>query len=710
MEGKERSGKLKIPNPETPKSSKKRVSKKQKQQKQKQQKQSGAKQGKKFIIAVPTNNKPRLADGIGDYEHIMRKHNFLSSTNAVMTQIFKLHKYDGEKAKFNTYISEEEPTCVSTIMKFTLKIMQSNPLSVSWSMALWDISQTDLLPDNCYVTFTRVFERRDDMMVQKKVKRRRLLATLSSDNKENIKRQRKAVSHDESLLTAVETGDAVVTFGAEAIVTAPDPETLEECVTIIKNYINANDETRGASYAIDIGKQNRPYLIYAPDEVAGNKDLLLDMTSEDAGISSLFVDSGGDRTKGSEYMGLSVGKLIKAYAAYSFKNHVSLFIGNDVREGTPTMGGTVPDSSQIYLSKVASRAYLLSGQNVVHFVADDPKEVEELMDLDIDPAKKVACNVSEGKLNILESIDDGKEEHESIDRLLSRFPMHINNIITLLSQFRDKNSVSLSDDFANIVRDIMVDFFVTNKYWTYQARTHPEDVRLFGYHDKYKTLADFGQYVQERMSASNFKDEAQKQALSELNTIINRNILPTIPSLDTHTDHIIDDLVKAPYRVVDLTGMSAGARSAVSNPSLNVMMLAYLNTLLPTLSNGDCIVIHGISKMSSIASTIKTMIQTSGINLDVIYTEKNQMGALDMIKATSDRIEQTDEDTGRLVEVLKPQILDFTVVDLYQNRVDKLIDQLQMDKNWVDQLRKNKASFFIKTEEGVDYVYLDRIL
>lgn len=662
---------------------------------------------KKLIVNVPTNNRPKLVD-----EDVMRHHNFLSSTNAMLTEIYRLNKYEGEKSRFNTYISEDKPHHVSAIMKLTLTIMQTNDLSYDWSLILWNISQqNDLLPDECYVTFTRVFERRDNDLVHKKVKRRRILAILSSPNKDNIKRQGKAVSHDEQLINAVDSGDSVVSFGAEAIVTAPDELKLEAAVDAIKNYINANDETRGLTYSLDVGRQNKPFLIFGPDEAAGNKGVYTDMVSYDGGQSALFVDSGGDRSMGSEYIGVSVGKLIRSHAAYNFKNHVSLFVGNDTTENTTTLGGGVEGMSQIYLSKIASRAYLVNGKHVVHFVADDPKSVKSLMDFPLNNNKKVMADASKGLLNMLEAIDDGEVRHEQKDRLLARFPMHINNIITLLSQFRQNgNQVNLADNFSNLARDILIDFFVKNKYWSYTARRNPEDIRLFGYHEKYKTLADFGQYVQERKNAKNYKDDEQRSALLELDTIINRNILPTIPALDTHTKPVIDMLVRAPYRVIDLTGMGAGARSGISNPSLNVMMLSYLNVILPTLNNGDVIMIHGISQMSTIARIVKTMIATSGLNLDVIYTEKNQNNAVSMINATSDVIDQEDDETHQMKHVTKPQALDFTMIDLYHNRCDKLIDAFNMDEEWTKQLSKNRAAYFVKTNDGIDYIYLDKIL
>lgn len=694
----------------TKKTSKKSFSKKSEHKrffagkKNKKQKQKPV---KKLIVNVPTNNRPKLVD-----ENVMRHHNFLSSTDAMLTSIYRLNKYEGEKARFNTYISDEKPHHVSAIMKLNLTIMQTNDLSDDWSLILWNISQqNDLLPDDCYVTFTRVFERRDNELVHKKVKRRRILAILSSPNKDNIKRQGKAVNHDEQLVNAVDSGDSVVSFGAEAIVTAPDELKLEAAVDAIKNYINANDETRGLTYSLDVGRQNKPFLIFGPDEAAGNKGLYTDMVSYDGGQSALFVDSGGDRSMGSEYIGVSVGKLIRSHAAYNFKNHASLFVGNDTTEETATLGGNVDGMSQIYLSKIASRAYLVNGKSVVHFVADDPKSVNALIDFPLNNNKKVVADASKGLLNMLEAIDDGEVNHEQKDRLLARFPMHINNIITLLSQFRQNgNQVNLADNFANLSRDILIDFFVKNKYWSYTARRNPEDIRLFGYHEKYKTLADFGQYVQERKNAKNYKDDEQRSALLELDTIINRNILPTIPALDTHTKPIIDMLVRAPYRVVDLTGMGAGARSGISNPSLNVMMLSYLNVILPTLNNGDVIMIHGISQMSTIARIVKTMIATSGLNLDVIYTEKNQNNAVSMINATSDVIDQEDDETHQMKHVTKPQALDFTMIDLYHNRCDKLIDAFNMDEEWTKQLAKNRAAYFVKTNDGIDYIYLDKIL
>lgn len=660
------------------------------------------KEPKRAIVRVPTSRKDKLVD-----HGIMRHHNFMSVTTPMLTRIFHMTKIEGTR---NEYMVDSEPHHVSAIMKLVLNTMQTNELSSDWSVILWNITQqNDILPEGCSVTFSRVFDRKDNAMAKKRISRRRKLAILSSSSEENVSRQSVAVSHDLSLLKAIDSGDSVVSFGAEAIVTAPDEPTLEIAIDAVKNYLAANDETRGLHYELDINKQMRPYITYGANEASGNGCVTMDMTSWDAAQSAMFVDSGGDRTLGSEYMGVSVGKLIRSHAAYNFINHQSLFIGNDTTGKTCTLCGDINEPSQIYLSKVASRAYMLTGHKVTHFVMDDPHAVQQLLDFPIKDSRKCVADVSKGLLNLLEIVDaDGVETSD--DRISGRFNTHLNNIITLLSQFRDKTHISISDDFANIARDILLDFYASNKYWGYNVESGKTDIRLIGVkHSQVKRLSDFGQYIAQRKRSN--EDVALKSALDELNTIVNRNILPTVPALNTKTDPLIDRLVNARYRIVDLTGMSVGAvGSMVANPSMNVMMISYLNLLLPSMKNGDVIVLHGISRLSSIARIIRDMIAQSGLNLDVVYTEQNQNAALTMMSATSDIIEEDDEKTGKMHKVNKSNPIDFTVVDLYNNRSDKLVEPLGMNKEWVKTLSQNKSSFFIKTETGLDYIYLDKIL
>lgn len=639
------------------------------------------KKQKSIMIGVPTNRRDKLVD-----MQVMKSHDFLSITEPTLTRIKKLHHVEGNK-----YEVDAKEHSVSTIMKLILNVVQSNDLSYDWSAILWNISQRpELLPPTANVTFTRVFERKDNEMAKKEIGRRRKLAVLSSESEESLKRQSTAVWHDRELIRAIDQGDSVMTFGAEAIVTAPDDQTLETAVNAIKDYMATNDETRGIKYEIDINKQNRPFVLFGPNGTSGNKDVFVEMTSHDASLSALFVDAGGDRTLGSEYIGVSVGKLIRSHAAYNLQHHRSLYIGNDTQNKTFVMGSTYVDTpSQVYWSKIASRSYLLKGSTVTHFVLDNAKTVKHLMDMPLDAKRKVMVDVSHGLLNIMEAIDNG-ELAENKERILSRFPTHINNIISLLTQFRDSSRISTTDDFANLTREVLINFFVTNKYWSYDARYDLNDVRLIGVkHEEFKQLSDFGQYVNQRMK--NNKDSRLAEALFELNTIVNNNILPTIPSLDTKTAPIIDDLVRVPFRVIDLTGTTTGAMSNVSNPSTNVMMISYLNLVLPTLKNGDVIVIHGFSRLSSIASVITDMITASGLNLDVIFTEGNQSNAITMIESNDSPI-------------------DFTVLDLYSNRIDKLLYPLEIDEEWATTLSQNPAAFYIKSRNSMDYIYLDDVL
>lgn len=656
---------------------------------------------KRAIVGVPTSRRKKLVD-----EGVMRRHNFMSVTTPLVNKIYGMHRVDDRS---NKYEAESLPHHVSTILKLTLKVMQTNDMQYDWTNILWNVTQSDVeLPEGCSVTFVRAFERTDDALMRKRISRRRKLAILSSDSGENIKRQSVAGRHDMALLAALDQADHVVSFGAEAIVTAPDEPTLEVAMDAVKNYFASNDETRGMQYNMDINKQGNPFLTYGPSDTAGNRDIYVDMTSFDAAQTALFVDSGGDRTLGSEYMGVSVGKLIRSHAAYNFQNHTSLYVGNDTTGKTETIGGILNEPSQIYLSQVASRAYLLTGHKVTHFVADDSKSIPQLMAMPIDDKRKATADVSKGLLNLLEVIDNGElDDHP--ERILARFPTHINNIITLLGQFRENNQMSVSDDFANISRDILVDFFVQNKYWSYDARHDMSDLRLVGIkHMHMKKLSDFGQYIAERRRSN--RDESIDAALNELNTIVNRNILPTLPALDTKTSDIIDELVRAQYRVVDLTGMTVGSNSTADNPALNVMMLSYLNLTLPSMSNGDVIVMHGISRMSGIARVIRDMIDSSGINVDVVYTEKNQNAALSMMAATADTVAEEDEETHVTKKVSRAMPIDFMVVDLYNNRVDKLTTTLGMRKNLVEFFSSSHSAYFVKTENGLDYIYLDRIL
>lgn len=677
-----------VPKKERPPKQKKQpkqAREKKTKEKPKKEAKSRAKEPKRRVVSARTNKKPNLTE-----LEIFSPHNFLSKTEATMTRMFPLkalgkHRYE---------IGQKEQA-VSAILKLVLKTDQTNPMTMDWTIPLWNITQRDdLLPEGVLVTFTRVFERVDDKLAEKAVKRRTNLAIVSSANKKNQKSQNIYVRHDAGLLNAIESGDSVVAFGAEAILTAPDEKTLEEAMKIVQDYLKANDETRGLAWELDINRQLQPFLLYGPNVNAKNKDVFYNMTSSDAAISSLFVDSGGDRILGSEYVGVSVGKIIQSHAAYLLKNPRTLIMGNDTVNKTYTLlGKRMPEAyhklpSQIYWSQAISRAYLLEGHMVTHFVLDHVDSCEELMQFPLYDQNKLLLDVAKGYLNILEVVDT-TDFHDHPERITGRFTTHLNNIIALLSQYRDVSKISTTDDFASITRSILTDFFVANKYYSYDPLHHLDDIRLVGRHDQYKTLADLGGWIAERRKSD--RDAQFANALAELNSIINENILPTIPALNQQTDPIIDDLIRRKYRVLDLTGMNVGAISTTGDSTTNVMLISYLNLILPTLHNGDVIFFHGFSHVEGIAKVIQDMIANSGTRVDVVFTESNQAR------------------TAQLLPLLQDSV-DLTIADLYKNGIDKVQKAFAIDAGYASKLKDRPGSFYMKTSVSSDYVFLDHIL
>lgn len=644
---------------------------------------------KKQLVRVPTNASPKLVD-----ENIVKRRNYMTNTGSTFTEIYAL-KQNGHVP--NQFEIAKRPRRYSTRLLLVLNIQQTNELSWNWSTRLWNITQSHVLNelgDDVDITFVKMFERRDNQAMQKTIQSRRRLSILSSDKPENIQKKSIMIQHDVNLYRSIETGNSVLGFGAEAFITATTEQKLERAVQLLQDYIKTDDELKGLSYELDINKQDKPLLLYGPNAHTGNKDVFIDMTSHDASIASLFVDSGGDRTPGSEYVGYSVGKHIAAHSAYNFQNSRSMYIGNDTRLGTPTMNKSkkIDDYSQIYLSKIASRSYLLSGKQVVHIVADDYKHVEQLMNFPLFDKNKQVADVAKGLLNIIEPMKTKDVRQLPAERMVSRYATHVTNLIVLLSQFRDKRELSVTDEFATVVRQVFTDFMVARKHWAYDANKDVSKVRLFVQHDQFPKLYDFGLYVTQRLRASQYDSHKERKGIEELDTIINQTILPTIPSLNTITHPVIDDMMTVPYKVVDLTGTGEGQMSTVNNPSMNIMAIAYLNALLPSLKNGDVVFFHGISRMSQIAGTLIDIIHSSGLNLDIVFTEKNQTAAMKTLGL----------DMGI-------NSLDFYVVDLYQNQIGLLEEPLGMSIVKNQQLVESEGSFFIKNRYGIDYIYLDAI-
>lgn len=653
----------------------------------KKKKQSSAKPIKARTLSARQSPKTKVVD-LG----LMKNHNYLTRTEAALTRIFPLQPKGNGK-----YEMTGEQAAVSIIMKLILKTDATNPMTPDWTNILWNITQQDnLLPEGVYVTFVRVMERVDDVIAQKKIKNRSNLALMTSDvySNENKKKQSVFTRHDAGLLAAIDHGDCVVAFGAEAIITAPDEETLEEAMEAVRNYLKMNDETRGLMWELDLNRQLQPFILYGPNEPSKNKDVFVNMSSSDAAISSLFVDSGGDRLPGSEYIGVSVGKQISSHAAYLLQNNRALVIGNDTVDKTYTlMGNQLPSNffnlpSQIYWSYAMSRAYLLAGHSVTHFVLDHAANVPKLMNFALNARNKVLLDLSKGFLNILEVVGatDFKDHPE---RITGRFTTHLNNIIALLSQYRDVDVIKTTDDFASVTRTILTEFFVSNKYYAYNPMEHLEDIRLTGEHSQYKTLADLGGWIAEKRKSN--RDKSLNDALAELNIIINENILPTIPALNVRTNPIVDEMLSKKYRVLDLTGMSVGAISLSGDSTTNVMMIAYLNLILPTLENGDAIFFHGFTQVAGIADILQDMIASCGRQVCITFTESNQNRAQKLLPILDDT-------------------LDLTVVDLYKNSTDKIRDELKIDGVYAQSLSERPGAYFMGTKTSEDYIFLDHIL
>lgn len=655
--------------------------------KKKKHKPSSAKPLKSRILSVRQSAKAKAVD-----LELMKPHNYMTRTEATLIRLFPMFAKGQGK-----YEMTGEQAAVSTVMKLILKTDATNPMTPDWTLPLWNITQQEgLLPEGCSVVFVRAMERVDDGVAQKKIKTRSNLALFTTDTYSSANRKKQSIftRHDAGLLAAIDHGDCVVAFGAEAIITAPDEELLEETMEAVRNYLKMNDETRGLMWEIDLNRQLQPFILYGPNEPAKNKDVFINMTSSDAAISSLFVDSGGDRLQGSEYVGVSVGKMISSHAAYLLQNNRALVMGNDTVNKTYTlMGNRLPSKflgmpSQIYWSHAMSRAYLLSGHSVTHFVLDHAANVPKLMDIPLHAENKILLDLSKGLLNILEVVGstDFKKHPE---RITGRFTTHLNNIIALLSQYRDVDTIKTTDDFASVTRSILTDFFVANKYYAYNPMDHLDDIRLTGIHSQYKTLADLGGWIAERRKSNH--DRHLSSALAELNIIINENILPTIPALNTRTDPVVDEMLAKPYRVFDLTGMNVGAISLSGDSTTNVMMIAYLNLILPTLENGDAIFFHGFSHVAGVAEILQEMIASSGRRVCVTFTESNQNRVQKLLPLIEDS-------------------LDLTIVDLYKNSTDKIRDNLKIDSAYANTLSERPGAYFMGTKSSEDYIFLDHIL
>lgn len=657
------------------------------------------KKRKNKLITVPTNSAEKLVE-----HKMIRKTNFLSATSSTHTTMYNLRHAGGNKYEVSPHAK-----AYSAILKLVMTISQTNDMSLAWSKILWDITQSNILDRDIKITSVRSFQAKDETQARKDINGRKRITIFGSNKESKVKDRTKALSHDASLLNSLDEGNVVLNFGAELIVTAPTEIKLEKAVNDVSNYLKVNDETRGMQWRLDVNKQLYPFIAYGPNKLSGHKGLFYEMTADEAAVSALYVDSGGDRNPGSEYVGYSVGKLIKSHAAYNFINSKSLFVGNDTLGKTYTRNGVFDESSEIYLSKVVSRAYLLQGKRVLHFVVNTSKNATDLTKMPIKDKRMCAVDVAKGLLNIIEAIKPSTFS-DNDERTVNFFSTHLNNIIILLSQFRDISDVNVTDEFAQITKKILISFFIKERYWQTNAMSNLSDLRLFANHDSIKTISDFSQYVsQAKLSAESLEE---RKVIQELEHIIKNNILIEISALNVRTDPIIDDLVSKQYKVVDLSNMAIGASGTQNNPSLNIMGLAYLNVLLPSLENGDVIMFHGLSKMQQIAPTIFDAIATSGSNIDIVFTESNNVNAERLINILTQYRNRTKNVADDLIDgkTATEDELKFVMIDLYKNRVSKLTDYFNLNQIWAKELANDKGAFYVETDTSLDYIYLDSIL
>ena len=98
-----------------------------------------------------------------------------------------------------------------------------------------------------------------------------------------------------------------------------------------------------------------------------------------------------------------------------------------------------------------------------------------------------------------------------------------------------------------------------------------------------------------------------------------------------------------------------------------------------------------MSRMTKIAGLLQDIISNSGVNIDILFTESNQKSAI------------------KTLDVLDTN-LDFAMVQLFENRVDKLYTRLGIDSSWSQDLAQEKAAYYVRTRSSSDYIYLDHIL
>lgn len=656
-----------------------------KQAKPKKTKAKKQKPSKVRTVTAPTNRRPKLVE-----EGVMSHHNFMSVTRDSHIDIYRLNPQ-----QHNRYEIEAEPTAKTAILKLILTIKESLALTPLWANGLWNMVQQ--LPDldpRVRVTSVRSFERLDTEAFGRRVRNRQWTSVFKIGKKAQTS-SNPAVNYDKGLYyLGSEKAQAIVSFGAEIIVTAPDEVLLETSINLIASKFNEGGKMTGMKYAIDLNKQDRPFTIYGTGFNSGHSDVTFNLSGADAATTALIVDAGGDRSDGAEYVGKSTGKMIFSHAAYNFMNRTSLFVGNDSQRRTHTLQGYVDLPSQIYLAQVASRAYLLRGKRVTHIVLDNGDNTRALEEFPLSSQRTIRAR--EGKLNIIEPI--ATVDNPTDDARVAQYNGHVAALATLLNQFRAEPDDEDRASFINDTKSIIREFFSTHGYWNPDITTAVPE--LFGEHSDFKTVNDFLITVHNEIQRLRVKMDSRKtlENMEQLYSVLSENIMSNARAFDVKTDPIVDEWVRSDYRILDVTGFTAGSLGGDANDA-SVMVLSYLNILMHAFESGDLIVFHGASHIERILPMIHRMLKNTNRQLDICYTEGNEMRAANVLRTSFKH-----EETG------KQLLPDLSIVDLYQNDVTGLVDTLHINAEWASDMGSHRSVFFVNAHGSVDYIWLDQIL
>ena len=656
-----------------------------KQAKPKKTKAKKQKPSKVRTVMAPTNRRPKLVE-----EGVMSHHNFMSVTRDSHIDIYRLNSQ-----QHNRYEIEAEPTAKTAILKLILTIKESLALTPLWANGLWNMVQQ--LPDldpRVRVTSVRSFERLDTEAFGRRVRNRQWTSVFKIGKKAQTS-SNPAVNYDKGLYyLGSEKAQAIVSFGAEIIVTAPDEVLLETSINLIASKFNEGGKMTGMKYAIDLNKQDRPFTIYGTGFNSGHSDVTFNLSGADAATTALIVDAGGDRSEGAEYVGKSTGKMIFSHAAYNFMNRTSLFVGNDSQRRTHTLQGYVDLPSQIYLAQVASRAYLLRGKRVTHIVLDNGDNTRALEEFPLSSQRTIRAR--EGKLNIIEPI--ATVDNPTDDARVAQYNGHVAALATLLNQFRAESDDEDRASFINDTKSIIREFFSTHGYWNPDITTAVPE--LFGEHSDFKTVNDFLITVHNEIQRLRIKMDSRKtlENMEQLYSVLSENIMSNARAFDVKTDPIVDEWVRSDYRILDVTGFTAGSLGGDADDA-SVMVLSYLNILMHAFESGDLIVFHGASHIERILPMIHRMLKNTNRQLDICYTEGNEMRAANVLRTSFKH-----EETG------KQLLPDLSIVDLYQNDVTGLVDTLHINAEWASDMGSHRSVFFVNAHGSVDYIWLDQIL